>query len=315
MQKEKVSIKTTKRRYYATLLLIGIVFLIANTSTYFVTKKIITTNQTEAFPLLNPARAFISPKDLIINIQPLRDELQVIGDKDTRISIYFEFLNTGANIAVNKDAEFWPASLLKLPVSMAVTKKIERGEWSWDNELVIMTSDKDDRFGELYKKPIGTRLTLDKLVRETLQYSDNTSNFMLVRNLEPVEFQAIYDHLGLTDFMSKEGKISAKKYSVMFRSLYNASYLSEKNSEKLLAMMADTPFDEYVGSAIPDDIQFSHKIGVSDERNAFLDAGIVYVPNRPYIITVMVATNSNKEAKKIMQDISDRVYKYIVNYE
>ncbi len=305
----------SRKYYYIGLLLIGILFLVANFVTYLVTKESFSVFSSESFKLLNPARAFIQPKDLIINIQPLRDELQKIGDKDPRISIYFEFLNTGASIAVNKDAEFWPASLLKLPVSMAVTKKIERGEWEWGNELVVMTSDKDDRFGELYKKPIGTRLTLQELVQETLQHSDNTSNFMLVRNLEPEEFQAIYDHLGLTDFMSKDGKISAKKYSVIFRALYNASYLSEQNSQKLLNIMTDTPFDEYAGSAIPDNVKFSHKIGVSDERNVFLDAGIAYIPKRPYILTIMIATSDNEEAKKIMHDISDRVYKYIVNYE
>jgi len=315
MQKEKLGLKISRKQYYAGIALLIVLFTLTNLVTYLATKQVFAMNVSEKFELLNPARAFIQPKDLIINIQPLRDELQKIGDKDSRISIYFEFLNTGANISINKDADYWPASLLKLPVAMAVTRKIERGEWRWDNELVVMTSDKDSRFGELHKEPIGTKLSLERLVQEALQRSDNTANFMLVRNLEPAEFQDIYDHLGLEDFMSEEGRISAKKYSVIFRSLYNASYLSESDSQKLLDILSQTPFDEYAGSAIPDGVKFAHKIGVSDERNAFLDAGIVYVPDRPYILTIMIATNDNEEAKKIMYDISDRVYKYIVSYQ
>jgi beta-lactamase class A len=314
MSKEKAVVKMTRKHYYGLLVLTGILFFVGNFVTHIVTKRAFSLEQLRVLPLLNPARAFIQPKDLIIDVQPLREELTSIGEKDPRVSIYFEFLNTGANISVNKDADYWPASLLKLPVAMAVTKKIERGEWEWENELVVMTSDKDSRFGELYKQPIGTKLTLKKLVEEALQKSDNTANFMLVRNLEPTEFQDIYNHLGLEDFMSEEGRISAKKYSVIFRSLYNASYLSESDSQKLLEILSRTPFDEYAGSAIPDEVKFAHKIGVSDERNAFLDAGIVYVPKRPYILTIMIATNDNEEAKKIMYDISDRVYKYVVGY-
>ncbi len=315
MKKNTTPITLTRKIYYIGIFLFVILFVLGNLVTYLATKKLATRDSLTAFSLLNPARKFVDPKDLIINIQPLRDELQAIGDGDSRVSIYFEFLNTGANIAVNKDAEFWPASLLKLPVSMAVTKKIERGEWNWNNELVVMASDKDNRFGDLHKQPIGTKISLEKLIQEILQKSDNTANFMLVRNLEPSEFQDVYDHLGLVDFMSKEGKISAKKYSVMFRALYNASYLSETNSQRLLNILSETPFDGYAASAIPDDITFSHKIGVSDERNVFLDSGIVYAEKRPYVLTIMIATKNEDEAKKIMHTVSDRVYKYIVNYQ
>jgi len=44
-------------------------------------------------------------------------------------SVYFEYLPTGANISINKDAEFFPASLLKVPVAMAIAKKIDKREW------------------------------------------------------------------------------------------------------------------------------------------------------------------------------------------
>lgn len=266
------------------------------------------------FSLLNPARAFIAQKDLIVNIQPLRDKLNAIGTKDEKVSIYFEFLNTGANIAVNKDSRYWPASLLKLPVSMAVAHKIERGDWVWGNELVLMTADKDDGFGTLHKNSIGSRFTIEELVRRTLSDSDNTANFMLVRNLEPEEFQNIYDHLGFKDFLSKEGKINAKQYSVMFRSLYNASYLTEQSSQKILQFLEMTPFPEYAGSGIPKNTRFAHKIGVSEEKNVFLDSGIVYADQRPYILTIMIGTKDEVYAKEKMKEISSDVYNYIVNY-
>lgn len=267
------------------------------------------------YGLLNPARKFFKQRDLIINLQPLRDYLNDAYGADSNISLYFEYLPTGANISISKDAEFWPASLLKVPVAMAAVKKIENGIWKWKNELVIMPSDKNERFGELYKQPMGTRLAIEELIRLALTESDNTANFILVRNLEPSEFQDVYDHLGLTEFISQEGKISAKKYSVLFRALHNASYLSEENSQKLLSLMTETKFKEYIGSGFPSAITFSHKIGIGDDKGVFLDSGIIYLPGRPYLLTIMINAKDISLAQKQMKEISEKVYTYIVNYE
>jgi len=103
----------------------------------------------DKFNLLNPARKFIKQEDLIINFQPLRDFLNDKYEADQNIPIYFKYLPTSSNIAISKDAEFYPASLLKVPVAMAVAKKIERGEWKWSNEFVLMSTDKDDKFGTI----------------------------------------------------------------------------------------------------------------------------------------------------------------------
>jgi beta-lactamase class A len=198
---------------------------------------------------------------------------------------------------------------------MAVAKKIERGEWRWSNELVLMNSDKNEKFGNLYKEPVGTRFKIEELIKKALVESDNTANFILVRNLEPEEFQDIYDHLGLSEFISSEGKISAKKYSVMFRALYNSSYLSEENSQKLLSLMQESGFKEYIESGLSDGVVFAHKIGIGDDKNVFLDSGIVYVSHRPYILTVMINTPDINFAQNQMKDISEKVYNYISNYK
>src|SRR3989344_2078677 len=90
------------------------------------------------YPLLDPSRGTYDRADRIINFQPLRDYFDKY-EADSNISIYFEYLPTGASISINKDAEFYPASLLKVPVAMTVAKKIEKGEWKWTNELVLLS--------------------------------------------------------------------------------------------------------------------------------------------------------------------------------
>ncbi len=271
--------------------------------------------RSDPYGFLNPARKFFPQKDLIVDFQPLRNYLNEKYEADSEISVYFEYLPTGANIAISKDAEFYPASLLKVPVAMAVAKKIERGEWKWSNELVLLPADKDDKFGTMHKEPSNSRYTIEELVRRSLSESDNTAHFILIRNLEALEIDDVYDHIGLTGFLNTEGKLSAKRYSVIFRSLYNASYLDEENSQKLLSFLSQSSFRDYLQSALPNSIRFSHKIGVSDDKDVFLDSGIVYFGSRPYILTVMIKTSDEARAKAVMKDISEKVYNYVSAYQ
>lgn len=295
-------------------LFFGVVVLIV-ISAYFLGASKNIEMRNSLFTLLDPARGLVSQKDLIVNIQPLRDSINIEYENDKDISVYFEYLPTGANISLNKDAEFYPASLLKVPVAMAVAKKIERGDWKWSNELVLMPTDKDNKFGTLYKEPSNSKFTIEEIVRRSLSDSDNSAHFILVRNLEMDEMSDVYDHMGLDGFLKTEGSLSAKKYSVMMRALYAASYISEENSQKLLKYLSQSPFSQYVQQGIPRDVVFAHKIGVDDERKVYLDSGIIYTKGRPYLLTVMTKNKNQETAQKIMADISKKAYNYVSDYE
>ena len=302
-----------------TLVVIVAVLVVANVTTATLWQKAerLTSdvNQSDKYSLLNPARNLIEQKDLIINFQPLRDYLSDKYETDPNVSIYFEYLPTGANIAVNKDAEFYPASLLKVPIAMAVVKKIEDREWKWTNELVLLPADKDKEFGTLYKESSNSTWTIEELIRRSMSDSDNTAHFILLRNLEQGEIEDVYDHIGLKGFLDADGNISAKRYSVILRALYNASYINEENSEKLLLYLSQSQFGEYIESGIPDDLIFPHKIGINYNERVFTDAGIIYAQNRPYLLIVMTKNKEMQEAKDLMKDISKSVYEYVTSYD
>lgn len=316
MSQENKKIKDKKL-----LSLVGAIFALGFfvfwTYVFYIPQKIqkATLEEKKAYPFLNPARKTINKNDLIINIQPLRDNLNQNFGNNPNVSVYFEFLNTGASVSINKDANFYPASLIKVPLALAVAKKIEKGDWRWTNELVIMDQDRDENFGVLYKKPVGTKITIEELVREMIVNSDNTAYMILLRNIEPGEFDDVKEHLGLGKFFNEEGFLSAKNYSVILRSLYNSSYLSDEISQKILTMMSQTSFKEYINSALPNNVVFSHKIGISEKENVILDSGIIYIPDRPYILTIMTKGLNKEGAVAEMKGISQEVYNYISQYQ
>jgi beta-lactamase class A len=297
------------------LVILSVLFFVALTSAFagWTVARGKGAGQSRQNGLLSPINNFVDKNDLIINIQPLRDRMQEIG-KDPNVSIYFEFLNTGANIAVNKDTEFWPASLMKIPIAMAVMKKIERGDWKLSNELMLLEQDKDSNFGELYKAPANTRITIQRLLDEMLINSDNTARTIFMRNLDKKDIEEVLAHLGIEDIFNTEQQVSTKKYSIFWRSLYTSSYLSPEHSGQLIEIMAKSASHEYLASGLPAETMFSHKIGVLYDRSIYADSGIVYAVKRPYILTVMINGKDKKTAETMMSDISRSVYDYISRY-
>jgi len=280
------------------------------------------------YPFLNPSVEILKQDGLLVDFQQLRDFLinKYENREDFLVSVYFEYLPTGENISVNKDEKIWPASLIKIPVAMAAMKNIQDGKWLLDNELVILDNDKDGDFGKLYLEPSGTTLTIEKLITETLVNSDNTAHFVLLRNLENQEFEEVFAHVGLDDIINALKKapsdqefnnsITAKRYSIFFRSLYNATFLNPKYSNLFLDILAGSP-KEYLSSGLPDNIKFVHKTGIRDDDLVWADSGIVYVPNRHYLLTVMIRQKNQEnpsdreEINKLFRSISEEIYDYV----
>lgn len=278
--------------------------------------------QSLEYPLIDFSRNFIDSSNFFSTVEPLRQELKnIVSEYEKegyRIGLYFEFLNTGANISINQDERFQPASLSKMPTALTVMKKIEKDEWELSNELVLFLEDRNDGYGDLYKKPAGTRLTIEELLKELLINSDDTAHRIFIRNLAGYEFEEMLLALGMADLYDSDYNITAKEYSRIFRSLYTSSFLDREQSSLLLNFLVGTPFDTYIQAGLPDDVVFSHKIGEHYEERTFLDSGIVYIPNRPYLVTVMIQTPEGlgeDEASLVMKNVSEKIYLYVANYE
>ncbi len=326
MSRREEQINLNNRKNRAKRWLIALVFILAAANAVqagFLAARncpALINQQAAKYELLEYSRNFIAQENFLSTIEPVRKEMKKIVDRyesqGNRIGVYFEFLNTGANVSINQDERFWPASLSKMPTAFAVMKNIEDGEWTLNNELVLFSEDQDDRFGDLYKQKPGTRFTIEYLLKESLVNSDNTAHRILVRNLTSEDYTDIFEALGMEELYNQDYNITAKEYSRVFRALYNASYLNREHSQQLLEWLSGTPFGDFLDAGVPETILFSHKIGEEYEEVVFLDSGIFYVPNRPCLITVMVEVGDGggvEQAKQIMKALSEAAYKYVAS--
>lgn len=279
------------------------------------------------YPLIDISRNFIPQEHFLTTIQPIREKVTELAGtfekEGFEVSIYLEYLNTGANISYNPQTRIFPASLTKLPLALAVMKKVERGDWNLQNELILTHGDKDPTSGKagelLSEYPIGTRFTIERLLEALLTHSDNTAFLILRRNLHEDDLNHVYSDLGLSDLFSDDGRMSAKEYSRLFRALYISSFLKREHSERILEMLDASPFSDFLAGPIPEGTPFPHKYGENIELLVYSDSGIVYIPNRPYLLTVMVQAPpgmppefSRERAERFMQEISTSAYTYFL---
>ncbi len=267
------------------------------------------------FPLLDPARAFLSQEDYVLNIQELRTYLH---DLETRypdsISIYYEQVNSGANISVNKELRLFPASLSKLAQAIIVTKKVEDGSFAWNHKLEILQEDLSSTSGTLYQRVSGgSYVSVEELLKELLVYSDNTAQNVFRRYLTADDYINFQNQTGLQDLYNEKGFISAKEYTRMLRVLYGSSYLEPEHSQKILEYMSQSTFRDYLSQGIPAGLRFAHKYGENTEYHIFADSGLVYVPGKPYMLTVILkgkdsSLATREWAVRLMKEISTKAY-------
>jgi len=307
---DKLYRKLKKQRLFIVILAVCIPVALWFSPQYFGTNPV----SGNKFPMLDPLREFVPVESYITNVQELRDYLQAIGDKyPDSISIYYENINSGASIAVNKELALFPASLSKLVQAILITKKVEDGALTWDKELKAEVSDLSSDSGMLYKSIGDKPVTVEKLLEELLVNSDNTAQNIFKHYLNADDYVKFQYETGLQDLYNSKGLISAKEYTRILRVLYTSNFLDPENSEKILEYMSRSSFKEYLSQGIPSDVKFAHKYGENMEYNIFADSGIVYVPGKPYMITVLIkGKDSTVETRNwaigLMKEISERAY-------
>lgn len=248
----------------------------------------------------------------------LEDFSQDIKEKEglKDISIYYRDLNNGPVININANESFAPASLLKVPIMIAYLK------WSEDKPEVMDEQIKFEKevnvgyvqeFAPTIPLEIGKTYTARQLLENMIKYSDNQALVLLYQKLPIFYQQDLYSLVGVDTNIMTDAKssLTIKQYSIFLRILFNASFLSQTNSEYALKLLSESTFEQGIRKGVPLNISISHKFGErkpADDLQQFHDCGIVYYPNHPYLLCVMTR---GKDVNRLIDSIyktSEYVY-------
>ena len=107
--------------------------------------------------------------------------------------------------------------------------------------------------------------------------------------------------------------ITARQFSTFMKALVNSSYLSQENSEFALSLLAQTEFKEGFINGLPRGTKVAHKFGEWDDQQQFElhESGIIYVKNRPYLLTIMSKGTERKALPGLLSAVTRTVYEQI----
>jgi beta-lactamase class A len=275
------------------------------------------------YDLIRPDLAALDVKDFLevqhqgtISMIDLKKSIvEVVSNPSLQgtYAIYVEDLTTGSWVGLNEREKYFPASLAKMPIIVAIYKQIQEGTLTLNQAIVIESRDIDTRFGPLAFTESGASFTIADLIKYALVQSDNTAARALLRQLTVDEVMEARLAMGL-DWPKAQDDVtraSPKEYANMFRSLYVSSYLRRAFSNEILSLLADTPFDEQLAAGLPTGVRMSHKYGVTTEEDSTHDCGIVYLPNHHYLICAMSKGAGVEEANQVIALLSKETYEYM----
>jgi beta-lactamase class A len=249
---------------------------------------------------------------------------EMIDDEDaSSVSVYFRDLDNGNWFGIREDEKFSPEIQLKLPILIAYFK------WSETNPLVLRKKILFRGAGATpaprylrSPKPLeaGSAYAVNDLLFRMTAYGDNDAYTLLMANLPPAYLQKVAKDLYVNYDPEVTGdSLTLSAYASYFRVLFNASYLNEEMSEKTLRYLARSAFRDGMASGIPSDINIASKAGeqvitildiegLPAEVLQLHEFGIIYHPERPFLLGITVRGGDFRDLARVIRDITKLVY-------
>lgn len=315
--------------------------LICNVAAFFVTthtspieqiaqRTVQLREKTDEYRLIKPLLVCRQPESTLFDENVLlkksiEDKIRAIKTqhKPLEASVYYRDLTSGRWIGVNEETVYTPASLLKIVILIAYLKESERDHMLLQTPVTFSQEQKalldaspTDRGTELL---IGNTYTIEELLQRMIARSDNGAAYALLQRFEPEKIKKVYQDLALADPDEAQDPftMTVADYSFFLRVLYNATYLERNSSEKALTLLSQVEFRDGLSLSVPASIPVAHKYGehlspgITEKDPDVLelhDCGIIYHPDKPYLLCIMTRGEALKPLLETIQSISKIVF-------
>ncbi len=220
------------------------------------------------------------------------------------------------------DEVFSSASLIKVPILMAVLDHVERHELSLD-EIIPIAAENRVEFSVLTEQQLDAS-TLYELLVWMIITSDNTATNVLIDYIGIDTLNTYFRKIGLThttlqrkmmDFIKLENGFdnmtTARDMGHLFTRIYRQDLLSSPFSALAIDILSRQRVHESLKRYLVEDVHMAHKTGGLDSVDH--DVGIVFNHVNDYIIGVFVTeVTNNDEARQLIGRISKVVYEQLV---
>lgn len=237
----------------------------------------------------------------------------------TSASVYLRQFATNEFICVNENDRFEPGSLFKVPVLITILKMCEDDPGFINKRISYDRTINDGKNVAFTSKSIqlGQSYTVKELLTYMIKYSDNKATILLESQMKAEVLQKLFTDLGLEapNIYAKQYFFTTSQYSLFIRTIYNACYLTIKDSEFAAQLLSQCDFKQGIVSGLPKGTSLIHKFGESGNQIEMQlhESAIIYAYNKPFLLTIMTKGKDNKTLSKLIKEVTNRVYTEMAN--
>jgi len=233
------------------------------------------------------------------------------------VSVY-DYLS-GCSWQSNGDRWFHAASIIKLPVLMALFDGIDRGRFSLYSRLHVRNrffcaldgapfrvDPARDADAEVHTA-IGRTMRLRELAERMIVRSSNLATNLLIDLIGVDQIRSVLEQLGVEGVEVRRGVEDDRAFAgginnmmtpngavALLRAIVGAESISPESSTRMLEILSNQQFAGTIGPGLPDKIRqaarVAHKTG--DISTVSHDAGVVFLPGRPpYLVAIFVESS------------------------
>jgi beta-lactamase class A len=240
---------------------------------------------------------------------------------------------TGEHLSIRGEEPFPSASLIKLPILVELMYRVDGGDVGLDDPLSMLELDRAPGSGMLRHLTTPFSLTVRDAALLMIALSDNTATNLLLEKLGPRSVGVRMETLGMPETRvfrkvfgnpadsfdpagSEQwgfGVTTPMDQARLLGWIHRGDAVSPELSAEMLRMLEAQFYRNFIPRHLPPGVRVALKSGfVSAARN---DCGIVFGPEREYVICVMTRENEDtsfspaNEAEGLIADLSGIVFR------
>lgn len=236
--------------------------------------------------------------------------------------VYAHDLEGNFGYGINEDETFFGASVVKVPLMIAVFRKIDEGEFSLSDRFATEAGDWAGGAGWLRWREPGTVHSVEDYLYMMMTNSDNVATNALLRLVGgPGYVNEVAASLGAEDTMLRQ-KVTSERAAVtgldnvttprdmtmMLAQIMYGEAASKGGSRKMVEIMSQNDLQSSLKDGIPKDVDVANKGGWL--YKVYNDVGIVWEEDRPYVVAILSKHGSEdvEVGKALMKGLSKSIF-------
>jgi beta-lactamase class A len=252
----------------------------------------------------------------------LGEARQQIEDYHGVAGLYVWDLNGSYGYGIRPDEQFFTASVIKVPIMVAVYRKVEEGDLDFSQKIEIKDEDWAAGAGWLQWQKAGTKQTVGDLLLLMMTQSDNVAANALVRTVGGADYvNRVARSMGAKDTLLYQ-KVSSERGAVpaldnrstprdmvaMMRQIAEGKAASEKSCGYMIDLMHQDKLDWWLDAGLPNDVDAANKAGWL--YRVYDEVGLVEHDGHRYVIAIMAKHGSADvyEGQDLIKNLSRTVW-------